>query len=64
MARNGNDRARADAEEAARYRAAAEQALKQIDWCVSYLHRLRKDRIADAIENNAASIRREMHRAE
>ena len=64
MARNGNDRARTNADEAARYREAAELTLKQIDWCVSYFRRIRKDRIANAIENNAARIRREMNRAE
>jgi hypothetical protein len=64
VARNGNDRARTNADEAARYREAAELTLKQIDWCVSYFRRIRKDRIANAIENNAASIRGEMHRAE
>jgi hypothetical protein len=47
-------------EEIARYRRAAEEALDQLAWCVNYLHRIRKPDIAEAIENNRATIQRRM----
>ena len=62
MARNGKDDVRAQTEAAERYRLAAEEALNQIDWCVKYLYRIRKDRIAHAVERNRMVIRREMSR--
>jgi len=64
MPRNGNDDARADTDEIARYRQAAEETLSQVDWCVNYFYRLRHIRIARAIEKNSAVIRREMRRTE
>jgi hypothetical protein len=47
--------------EAARYRRAAEQTLDQVDWCVNYLYRIRKPRIAEAVQKNGSAIRRRMH---
>ena len=64
MARHGNDDSRAHTEEVARYRRAAEEALNQLDWCVDYLHRIRKNRIAQVISNNRSLIRREMTRTD
>lgn len=52
------------AEEAARYRLAAEETLAQLDWCVNYLYRIRKNRIAQAIEKNRAFIARELNRTD
>jgi hypothetical protein len=49
--------AQADAE---RYRVAAEAALDQLDWCISYLHRIRKSPIAVALERNRSEIRRRL----
>ena len=43
-----------------RYRRAAEETLDQLDWCINYLHRIRKPRIAQAIEKNRSTIRRQM----
>ena len=60
MVRNEHDSARTA--EVARYRLAAEEALEQLDWCVSYLQRIRKYDIAKAIEQNRSQIRREMNR--
>ena len=48
---------RADAD---RYRAAAEAALDQLDWCISYLHRIRKTPIATALAQNQSEIRRRL----
>jgi hypothetical protein len=62
MARNGEADLRARQEAAERYRLAAEEALHQVDWCVSYLYRIRKDRIAQVIEQNRSAIGREMRR--
>ena len=43
-----DDEARRREEEIARYRRAAEEALEQLEWCVNYLHRIRKSPIAEA----------------
>jgi hypothetical protein len=40
------------------YRTAAEAALRQLDWVISYLHRIRKPDIARALARNRADIRR------
>ena len=47
-------------EEIARYRRAAEETLDQLDWCVNYLYRIRKPRIAEAVEKNRATIQRQL----
>jgi hypothetical protein len=60
MARNGKDHARARTEEIERYKRAAEETLDQLDWCVNYLYRIRKDRIAQAIQKNRRQIRQRM----
>ena len=63
MVRNEKDDAQADTAEIARFRLAAEEALEQLDWCVSYLQRIRKYRIAEVIEQNRSHIQREMNRS-
>ena len=45
--------------EAERYRAAAEATLEQVDWCIAYLHRIRKSPIADVLARNRSEIRRQ-----
>jgi hypothetical protein len=45
-----------------RYRRAAEETLNQLDWCISYLHRIRKPDIARTLERNRSTIRRRMGR--
>lgn len=47
-------------QETARYRLAAEETLDQLHWCIHYLHRIRKHRIAAALEKNRRAIRRQM----
>ena len=44
-------------EELERYRRAAEDALQQLDWCIGYLHGLRKVEISRALAKNRAHIR-------
>jgi hypothetical protein len=58
------DELRARTEEAARFRLAAEEALSQLEWCVNYLHRIRKDSIAQGVEKHRSLIRREMNRTD
>jgi hypothetical protein len=44
-------------EELARYRRAAEDALQQLDWCIGYLHGIRKVDISRALARNRSFIR-------
>jgi hypothetical protein len=46
--------------ESERYRVAAEEALHQLDWCIAYLHQIRKPVIAAALARNRAEIGRRM----
>ena len=50
--------------EVERYRRAAEETLNQVDWCIGYLHRIRKPDIARALERNRTTIRRRMRGAD
>jgi hypothetical protein len=45
------------------YRRAAEVALEQLNWCVGYLHRIRKHSVARRLAQNRAVILRRMRRA-
>lgn len=47
-------------EEAIRYRKAAQLALEQLDWCIDYLRRIHKPRIARQLAKNQAAIRRRL----
>jgi hypothetical protein len=47
-------------EEVERYRRATEQILDQLDWCVDYLYRIRKPRIARVIASNRREIRQRL----
>jgi len=54
---NRHDRRRELDREIERYRKAAMSTLEQLDWIVGCLHRIRKPRIARAIERNRRQIR-------
>jgi len=43
--------------EVERYRRAAEDALQQLDWCIGYLHGLRKLQVSKALAKNRSYIR-------
>jgi hypothetical protein len=58
MARDGSDRSG----ELERYRRAAEDALQQLDWCIGYLHGIRKVEISRALAKNRSHIRTELLR--
>jgi hypothetical protein len=43
-----------------RYRRAAEDALQQLDWCIGYLHGIRKLDISRALAKNRSQIRSQL----
>ena len=47
-------------DETERYRQAAEDALQQLDWCIGYLHGIRKVEISRALAKNRSFIRRRL----
>jgi len=47
-------------EQLKRYRRAAEDALQQLDWCIGYLHGLRKVEISRALAKNRSYIRTQL----
>ena len=53
-----DDRRESTHRQSERYRVAAEEALSQLDWCIAYLHRIRKPAIAAALQRNRSEIRR------
>ena len=44
-------------DELERYRQAAEDALQQLDWCIGYLHGIKKTDISRALAKNRSQIR-------
>jgi hypothetical protein len=52
--------ARPDDDELERYRRAAEDALQQLDWCIGYLHGIRKVQISRALAKNRSQIRTQL----
>ena len=45
------------ADDLERYRRAAEDALQQLDWCIGYLHGIRKNSEAKMLSSNRQMIR-------
>jgi hypothetical protein len=56
MARDDDNNSN-DNYELERYRQAAEDALQQLDWCIGYLHGIRKVDISRALARNRSLIR-------
>ncbi len=50
---NDGDRLQRDTE---RYRKAAELGVEQLEWCIGYLHRIGRSRIAEALTRNRREI--------
>lgn len=48
-------------DESERYRKAAHAALKELDWCIDYLHGIHQKKIAAQLGKNRESIKRRMH---
>ena len=51
-------------DELERYRQAAEDALGQLDWCIGYLHGIRKLDVSRALAKNRSHIRSQLLRKE
>lgn len=49
-----------DDDELERYRQAAEDALQQLDWCIGYLHGIRKNSEAKVLASNRKTIRQNL----
>jgi hypothetical protein len=62
MASNNDNSNNDRSDELERYRSAAEDALQQLDWCIGYLHGIRKTDISRALAKNRAQIRTQMLR--
>ena len=58
MAENDHDRQ----DDVQRYRRAAEDALQQLDWCIGYLHGIRKFDISRSLSRNRSHIRQQLMR--
>jgi hypothetical protein len=43
-----------------RYRQAAEDALQQLDWCIGYLHGIRKNKLSNQLARNRTHIKRNL----
>jgi hypothetical protein len=50
----------AGASETMRYRHAAEDALQQLDWCIGYLHGIRKSELSARLAKNRNYIKRNL----
>ena len=48
------------ADELERYRRAAEDALQQLDWCIGFLHGIRKSKEAEQLARNRSYIRQQL----
>jgi hypothetical protein len=47
-------------EELERYRRAADDALQQLDWCIGYLHGIKKVQLSRALAKNRSFIRAQL----
>jgi hypothetical protein len=47
-------------DETERYRQAAEDALQQLDWCIGYLHGIKKTKISTQLAKNRTHIKRNL----
>jgi DNA-binding transcriptional regulator LsrR (DeoR family) len=48
--------------ETMRYKQAAEDALQQLDWCIGYLHGIRKNQLSARLAINRTFIKRQLMR--
>ena len=60
MARRDDDEDANRDEELDRYRRAADDALQLLDWCIGYLHGIRKIGISRALAKNRSHIRTQL----
>ena len=57
-----SDMARDRDSDVERYRQAAEDALQQLDWCIGYLHGIRKSQLSARLAQNRNYIKRNLMR--
>jgi hypothetical protein len=57
-----SDMARDSDSDVERYRQAAEDALQQLDWCIGYLHGIRKSQLSARLAQNRNYIKRNLMR--
>lgn len=50
-------------DETERYRKAAEATLQQLDWCIDYLQRIGKRKVAAQVAKNSSYIKRKLRDA-
>jgi hypothetical protein len=61
---DGNRRDQDRDRDVERYRQAAEDALQQLDWCIGYLHGIRKLEVSKALAKNRSYIRSKLLKRE
>ena len=64
MARDDGQKDGYSREDVERYRQAAEDALQQLDWCIGYLHGIRKLDVSRALAKNRSYIRSQLLKRE
>jgi hypothetical protein len=59
---SGGEAQMARDDETERYRQAAEAALQQLDWCIDYLHGIRKPELSARLAQNRTQMKRQLMR--
>ena len=49
-----------NSDEGEQYRQAAQDALQQLDWCIGYLHGIRKGKLSSQLARNRTYIKRNL----
>jgi hypothetical protein len=62
MARDSMNEGDISGNETERYRQAAEDALQQLDWCIGYLHGIRKSQLSAQLARNRMQIKQKLMR--
>ena len=60
MARDSMNEGDISGNETERYRKAAEDALQQLDWCIGYLHGIRKSQLSAQLAKNRMQIKQKL----
>ena len=60
MARDSMSDKQISDNETERYKQAAEDALQQLDWCIGYLHGIRKSQLSARLAQNRMQIKRKL----
>jgi hypothetical protein len=60
MARDSMNEGDISGNETERYRQAAEDALQQLDWCIGYLHGIRKSQLSARLAQNRMQIKQKL----